>query len=304
MKAKKIMIKRKWRWYNKLLVLLKERFKENVDYSVELRNRLLFTRFLYNQRIILLLISLPVILLSVIFIYFYMNPSEKALFSINVFDALAVITTYLGTTFLAVIVWHNTWLQKRAKENESAIRVHAEIEINMENGNCVFQQNDIEKININITNQNNCVPIKIKFAKAFEFDKTKVSQIQPCSVSYESDDKLLSFNETEKFSIGFKKEEFVLPKHLYFGFYISNAYGHQVFCIVDCHLDKNGWCSDIYKNGTLVDVNKFHELKEKFGYDFIKEIVWYSPVGWKKKNINRVYLFKTKKIRKKKENVK
>lgn len=300
MKAKKIMIQRKWQWYNKLLVLLKEKFKENVDYSVELRNRLLLTRFFYNQRIILLLISLPVILLSVIFIYFYINPSENFLFSVNFFDALAVITTYLGTTFLAIIVWHNTWLQKREKENESAIYAHAEIEINMENGSCVFQQNDIEKININITNQNNCVPIKIKFVKVFELYKTKVLQIQPHSVSYESGDRLLSFNESEKFSIGFKKEEFALPKHFYFGFYISNAYGHQVYCIVDCHLDKNGWCSDIYKKGTLVDVYKFHELKERFGYDFIKEIVWYSPAGWKKKNINRVYLFKTKKIKEKK----
>lgn len=297
MKTKKIMVKRKWRWYNKLFVLLKEKYKENVDYSVELRYRLHFTRFFYNQHIVLLLISLPVILLSVIFIYFCINPSEKDLFSINVFDALAVITTYLGTTFLAIIVWHNTWLQKREKENESAIRVHTEIEINMENGNCVFQQNDIKKININITNQNNCVPIRIEFVKAFEVDKTKVSPVQPHLVSYECDDKLLSFNETEKISIGFKEEVFALPKQLYFGFYISNAYGHQVFCIVDCHLDKNGWCSDIYKNGTLVDVYKFHELKEKFGYDFIKEIVWYSPVGWKKKNINRIYLFKIKKIK-------
>lgn len=295
------MIKRKWHWYNKLYVMLKEKFKENVDYSAELRNRLLFTRFLYNQWIILLLITLPAILLEVLFIYFYINPSEESLFNINIFDTVAVITTYLGTTFLAVIVWHNTWLQKREKENESAIRVHTEIEINMESGNCIFQKNDIEKINIKITNQNNSVPIKIKFVKAFELEKAKVSQIQPRFVSFESDDKLLSFNESEKFSIGFKKEEFVLPKLLYFVFYISNAYGHQVYCIVDCNLDKNGWCPDIYKNGTLVDVHKFHELKEKFGYDFIKEIVWYSPVGWKKKNINRIYLFKIKKIKEKKE---
>lgn len=239
--------------------------------------------------------------MAVLFVCFYKNPSEKSLFSINVFDTVSAITTYLGTTLLAVIVWHNTWLQTREKENESAIRVHAEIEINMESGNCVFQQNDIKKININITNQNICVPIRIKFVKAFELQKTKVSPIKPHYISYESDEKLLSFNENEKFSVAFKEEEFLLPKHFYFCFYINNANGHQVYCIVDCHLDQNGWCSDIYKNGTLVDVYKFHKLKEKFGYDFIKEIVWYSPVGWKKKNINRIYLFKVKKIKEKEE---
>lgn len=295
------MIRRKWRWYNKLAVLFKEAFIENVDYSQDLKNRLRFSRFLYNQKFILFLITLPVIILSAIFIYFYKNPlPENSVFDLNFFDAAAVITTYLGTTFLAVIVWHNTWLQKREKENESAIRVHTEIEINMESGNCIFQQNDISKIKINITNQNNSVPIKIKFSKAFVLEKTKVSQIQPRLISFESEDSLVSFNETERFSIGFTKEQFVLPKHFYFGFHISNAYGHQVFCIVHCYIDEGGWCSDIYENSRLIEVRKFRKLKEEFGYDFLKEVVWYSPVGWKKKFINRVYLLKNQKIQKKK----
>ena len=298
MKDKKPITKRKLRWYSKLAVLLKETFVENVDYSQDLKNRLRFPRFLYNQKFILFLITLPVIILSAIFIYFYKNPlPENSVFNLNFFDAAAVITTYLGTTFLAVIVWHNTWLQKREKENESAIRVHTEIEINMESGNCIFQQNDISKIKINITNQNNSVPIKIKFSKAFVLEKTKVSQIQPRLISYESEDSLVSFNETERFSIGFTKEQFVLPKHFYFGFHISNAYGHQVFCIVHCYMDENGWCSDIYENSTLIEVYKFRKLKEKFGYDFLKEVVWHSPVGWRKKYINRVYLLKTKKVK-------
>lgn len=292
------MKKRKLRWYNKLAVLFKETFVENVDYSQELKNKLRFPRFLYNQKFILFLITLPVIILSAIFIYFYKNPlPDNSVFDLNFFDAAAVIATYLGTTFLAVIVWHNTWLQKREKENESAIRVHTEIEINMESGNCIFQQNDISKIKINITNQNNSVPIKIKFSKAFALEKTKVSPIQPRLVSYESDDRLVSFNETEKFSIGFTKEQFVLPKRFYFGFHISNAYGHQVFCIVHCYIDESGWCSDIYENSRLIEVCKFRKLKEEFGYDFLKEVVWYSPVGWKKKFINRVYLLKNQRAK-------
>ena len=227
-------------------------------------------------------------------------PSKSDLFHLNFFDAVAVILTYIGTTALAIIVWHNTWLQKREKENESAIRIYTILDTFTDDEECIPQQNNLIKINIKFTNQNNFVPVKIKFIKTFEINNAIVSPTLTHYISYSTDDKLLPFNETETFTIGYYKEKDIRPRKLYLIFYISNAYDHQVYCIVNCHLDKNGQCEYDDNCGTLIDTKIFNVLKEEFGYDFIKEIVWRSPVGWKNKCINRIHLFKSEKTKEKK----
>lgn len=286
------MKKKKMNWFNKLFIYLSDLFIENVDYSVELQNRLRLSRFLYSQRCLLAIIIFPILLLHGTYLVLYQNPTDNNVFSVNYFDMLSVISTYLGTSFLAIVVWHNSWLQQREKENESAIRILTNIEINVESGNCVFQDKNLSRIHISFINQNHIVPISVKYIKSFYLDKTKVLSLTPKSVSFENEEQLLTFNEKKSFKIGFDNTMLDEPRHFYFGFSVSNAYGHKVYCIIDCPIDKNGWCSELEKNGILIDVNKFKELKEKFGYDFLKEIVWYSPSGFNRKSINRVYMFK------------
>ena len=294
MKTKRMIQRKKIRWYYKIFLLLKEHMKENIDYSIDINQRLHPIRFLFSQKTVIFLSLLPVFVLLSIFVFSYFQPEKGDMYNINLFDMSAVVATYFGTTFLALVVWHSSWLQKREKENESAIRIHTEFEVNLDNDSLIFYQDNANRINICITNQSHNIPIKIDLLKVYELDKNTVRPITPYSKSHNFA-KLLSFNETEKFFIEFPKESFKLPKTYYFLFHISNAYGQRVYGILDCKLDCKGWCMHLLKNATLITPKNFKKLEEKFGINFIKEIVWYSPFGWKRKDTNRIYLFKSKK---------
>lgn len=305
MKKQYRIISKKLKWYDKLWISIKETFSENVVYSDELKNRLSFARFLWNQKVLIILLIIPIILLPVLAIYLSKQPQGNNLFEINIFSVISSVIAYAMPTLLAFIVWHSTWVQKREKENESAIRVYAEIVMNEESNNYLFPgRENTSNIKVRFTNQNKEVPIRIKYIKTFRLENTIVNPQQHRSYSYENEIELLEFNKSETFSIGFDSSLFQKTEHLYFGFYISNAYGHEVYCIVKCTVGSDGWVSTTGNEATLVDCNTYKRLKEKFGNYFIKEIVWYSPIGIRKKYKNRVYLCKKIRLKNKKKSTK
>lgn len=311
MEKKNVMSKRKWKWYNQLLFCLIDPFRKDVDYSVELKKRLSFSRFIRNQIILLFVLLLPVLALFIFPICCSNNALENDFYKVNLFDIVAAISTYIGTSALALIVWHSTWLQKREKENESAIRIHTEIGFNEDQTGCLTQSGDYSYVNILISNQNNNVPIRIKLINAFWLNKSSVQPMPlPRSVRYKFQQatdfvvesaNLLSFRETETISVGFKSGSFSLPICIYLIFYITNTFGHKVYCIVNCRIDKSGWCCSPVEIDRLIDFYQFNRLKRKFGIDFIKEIMFYSPVGRNRKWINRIHLFKANRVLEKKK---
>lgn len=299
MKKEYKTISRKPKWYEKFWISIKETFLENVIYSDELKNRLSFPRFIWNQRFLIIFLIISIILLPVLAIYLSKQPQNNNLFEINIFSVISSVIAYAMPTLLAFIVWHSTWLQKREKENESAIRVYAEIVMNEETNNYLFlERENTSAIKIQFTNQNKDVPIRIKYLKTFRLEQANVNALQHRSYSYGNEVELLEFNKSESFSVGFDSSLFQQTEYLYFVFYISNAYGHEVYCIVKCTVDSDGWVSTTGNEATLVTCNTYKRLKEKFGNYFIREIVWYSPIGIRRKYKNRVYLCKKVKIKK------
>lgn len=86
-----MMKMRKLRWYNKLAISFRERFVENINYSVDIMNRSTLSRFVFKYKVQLLIIFSPIVLLAVVFVILAMfnNVCEKCpnLFEVNLFDA-------------------------------------------------------------------------------------------------------------------------------------------------------------------------------------------------------------------------
>lgn len=293
-------VTRTLKWYNKLWVLIKEKFNENTIYSDELKNRLTLSRFLWEQKIIVLLLLLPTILLPLFAFFLSKQSQTDELFKINVFDVIASVLTYTMPAFLSLIVWHSSWLQKRERENECSIRTYVEIVMNEENNTYLFSNgNDIRSIKLRFTNQNPDVPIKIKFLKTYHQERGNVTSFPHHYLEYNDGPRLLEFNKNEDFVIGFKEQCLKKIEHLYFLFYVSNAYQQEVYCIIKCTIDESGWVSTIGNEGVLVERSIFQRLKKKFGCYFLREIVLWSPVGWREKMINRIHMCKKVRIIKK-----
>lgn len=312
-KKQKGFIRRKDRKHiNKLILLYKDTFEENINYSVELHRKITFARFIKKYKtLICVILFLPILLITYFFFIsrnLYYATNEAQIYSVTMFDLVATCITYFGTAFFALIVFYNSWKQDRRKENENAIRVHTEIGFNSD-GCSLFSEDDfktwrvtcsggnpedkVKSVKVNLTNQNNTTPIRVAFKGAYRLENNKTTIVKENYRSYTSADeaKLLDFNETEVFYIGFNENIFEKRVQLYLLFYITNAYDEKVYCVIDCPIE-DGFCEECLKSGTLIAYDKFNELKEKYNFDFLKEVVWSSPIGWKKKWMNRVYLYK------------
>lgn len=283
-----------------IIVFFKDIFKGFIDYTTELRFRTSLWRFLLQKWIIIaIVLVLPIIMLIATFFLCeskYDVNLEGSIFSVTVFDLVSGLVIYTGSTFLAVTLYYSSWKQDRLRENDNAIVVHYETGLDS-NGNSVFDESEVVEwskintkkmgyINIEITNQNYITPVKVKFSNVYMINKSSVEGVQHRTIIMNDERRFLAYGETGDYYVGFEDKLFDNDIKLIFIFTISNLKDHNVKLVYFC--PTYGRYCDGY--GILIETSKYNELVDKYGLDFLKEVVF--SIKSKKRYYNRVSLYK------------
>ncbi len=274
------------------LIYFKLLFKKHFFKSFKYRDNLYeepSLKIFIKRHLLLLALTLLVPIVA-LFICFLIEDDVK------LFELVSVLVTYLCTTFLALLVYFNSWKQDKRTRFSEGIHVEAapvfkykedeknnlilleENEIDSDcqgrlyiNGGFETQSEDVGFLGINVVNLNVENPIKISmFANYILNDKKEIEKL-PSIV------KLNTFDYSWINSTGCAKFYFSLPKNIINKhndfitiscFEINNIKNESVYYIVEYQFGP-GYFAPV---GTLIEKKTFDDLIEKHGESVIKSI--------------------------------
>lgn len=272
-----------------LKLVLKQFFGKNFRYRTELYCKSNFFTFL--KRHIISMISVILIPIIVLTVFYFIDGESK-------FDFATAITTYLCTTYLAVLVYYNSWKQERSiyfseaihvdyiplfkSDSQGFMRCFDETEIY---DDCdlvsVSVKSPKEKIieykytgviikNLNINN-----PIKIKINGVYLLNEDEVINVSNKIKTNITEYDWLEYKQDGKYFCGFcstyfdddyfqNNKKFVC----YLIFEISTIKNETVYYIIENEFQKNF----LTPMGTLIDKKNYDKLIAKHGISILKSL--------------------------------